>query len=702
MARIFVLIFIACLFLGCKSNKSSNLTMDHKYTNKLIDESSPYLLQHAHNPVNWYPWGEEALSKAKKEDKIVIISIGYAACHWCHVMEHESFEDSTVAKMMNDNFVCIKVDREERPDVDDIYMTACNLVSGSGGWPLNAFALADGRPFWAGTYFPKDKWMDIMEQFIELKKENPDRLIESANKITEGVQSVDAIEIQTNDIDYTIPNLDKITSTFIGLIDFEDGGRKGEPKFPMPNNYEYLLKYNYLTGNEKALEAVTTTLDKMALGGIYDQLGGGFARYSVDAYWLAPHFEKMTYDNAQLVSLYSQAYRKTKNPLYKTVVDQTLEYTKREMTSPENGFYSSLDADSEGEEGKFYTWSKDEVDSLLVDETINSLFNEYYNVKKIGNWEHTNILHITESLEKVAKKHKLSTADAGEKLANAKSILFKHRAKRIRPGLDDKILTSWNALMIKGYIDAYLAFDNPDYLQSAINNANFLVDKQLQNDNRLNRNYKDGKSSINAFLDDYAVTIDAFVFLYQATFDEKWLYKADDILSYVKEHFFNSETAMFDYTSKLDPPLVAKKAEYTDNVIPASNSIMARNLYNLGTLLYKPEYQSMSKQMLKNMTAQIETSAMPSFYSNWLQLYLDNTFAPYEIAIIGSDSQKKKLQLTKNYLGNALLLGGNSEGSLALLKDKMMEGETTIYVCQNKVCKIPTTDIEKAFELAKP
>jgi len=676
--------------------------MDHKYTNSLVNESSPYLLQHAHNPVNWYPWGEEALQKAKDEDKMIIVSVGYSACHWCHVMEHESFEDSVVAQIMNDNFVCIKVDREERPDVDDVYMTACRLITGSGGWPLNAFTLADGRPFYAGTYYPKDQWTDILQQFIKIKAEDPDKLTSQAEQITEGIQSSDELQIQTGDLDFTKDGLTEIANVFKGLIDYEEGGRKGAPKFPMPNNYEFLLKYAHLNKDAKALEAVTTTLDKMARGGIYDQLGGGFARYSTDKYWLAPHFEKMTYDNGQLVSLYSQAYRQTKNPLYKKIVDQTLQYTAREMTSKDHGFYSALDADSEGEEGKFYTWSKSEIDSIIGDENLAKFYNKYYNIKKNGNWEHVNILHVTNGISDVAKDFSMSESQALQHIADINQKLFDHRAKRIRPGLDDKILTSWNAIMLKGYVDAYLAFGTEAYLETAVKNANFIVNKQMQKDFRLNHNFKDGKSSINGFLEDYALTIDAFVALYQANFDEQWLNTANSLMAYVQEHFYNPETAMFHSTSDLDPPLIAKKSEYTDNVIPASNSIMARNLHYLGTLLYKPAYLSNSKQMLKNMNSEISTTPMPSFYSNWLQLYLDFANPPYEIAILGEDALAKRKELQKNYLGNSLVLGGATEGSLALLKDKLQEGETYIYVCQNKVCKIPVTDVSKALELAQP
>ncbi len=675
-------------------------TKNHKYTNKLIDESSPYLLQHAHNPVNWYPWGEEALNKAKAEDKLIIISVGYAACHWCHVMEHESFEDSLVAKIMNENFVCIKVDREERPDIDNVYMTACQLVSNrSCGWPLNAFALPDGRPVWAGTYFPKDQWTNVLQQFNKMYDTDKTKLEESAQQISEGMTAYDKVTVNTGEVIYSPEELDNIAAAFLENIDFNKGGRKGSPKFPMPNNYEFLLKYHHLTGDEKALEAVTTTLDKMALGGIYDQIGGGFARYSVDDIWLVPHFEKMLYDNGQLVSLYAHAFQKTKNPLYEKVIRETIAFAERELMSEESGFYSSLDADSEGVEGKFYVWQESEIDSIIGNETHASIYKEFYDVSKNGNWEHTTILNVVTEPAEIMKKFNIDESQFSMIIDESSKKLMQHRDTRIRPGTDDKILTSWNALMLSGLIDAYHALGDEAFLDRAKANANFILKNQKQSDHRLDRNYKNGKSSINAFLDDYALTIAAFLKLYQATFDEKWLYHADDLTGYTLAHFFNKENTMFNYTSDIDPPLVANKNELSDNVIPASNSSMARNLKYLGLYLNKKEYVDKSEQMLKNVMDQIVGSKQPNFYSNWCQLYLDNVKAPYEVAIVGPDAEKLRLQLAKNYTSNALLLGGEDEGTLALLKEKLQDGETMIYVCQNKVCKFPVKEVDKALAL---
>ncbi len=697
------LFYITLVILASACNKNSTVSKDNKENaNALVNESSPYLLQHAYNPVDWYPWNEEALKKAEKEDKLMIISVGYAACHWCHVMEHESFEDSTVAALMNENFVSIKVDREERPDVDDVYMTAAHLINGSGGWPLNAIALPNGKPIYAGTYYPKEQWMDILQRFVSLKEEDPDRLIKSANELTEGIQGSNLIEVNSNPFDYSLDSMSDLVANCLARYDKKDGGKQGAPKFPFPNAYEFLMKFHWHTGDKAALETTLLSLDKMAKGGIYDQLGGGFARYSTDAKWLVPHFEKMLYDNGQMVSIYAQAYQLTKNPLYKSVVEETIAFVERELMSSESGFYSSLDADSEGEEGKFYVWSEEEIDAVIGTDAHATIFKKLYDVSKRGNWEHTNVLNVVNDLEKLAKKEGVALSEAQEKISEYKSALLKKRGDRVRPGTDDKVLTSWNALMLSGLVDAYFALGNKAYLDRAIKNGEFLVAKQLSEDGRLDRNYKNGQASINAFLDDYALTINAFLKLYQATFDNKWLDYSEKMTSYAKQYFYNEETKMYNYTSSLDPPLVAKKAEYNDNVIPSSNSAMARSLFTLGTLTYNREYLDMSQQMLNNMMNKVTTSDFLIFYSNWMQLLLDNLKSPYEIAIVGENADAIRKEFASNYLGNSILLGSEGEGTLDLLKDKYLEGATMIYVCQNKVCKRPVEEVDKALTLLTP
>ncbi len=671
---------------------------DHKYTNHLAKESSPYLLQHAHNPVDWYPWGEAALKKARDENKLLIISIGYAACHWCHVMEHETFEDEEVAELMNEHFVAIKVDREERPDVDQVYMNAVQLITGRGGWPLNAFALPDGKPFYAGTYFPKKDWMKTLNHFVNVQQKDPASLVAQAEKVTQGIQATENIPLMDEEAVFSMTDLDKAFNVLKPNLDHSRGGSDRAPKFPIPSLWEFALHYGYLTENEDALKAVTTILDNMAFGGIYDHVGGGFARYSTDADWHVPHFEKMLYDNAQLVSLYSHAWQLTKDPLYKKVVYETLEFVERELTSPEGGFYSSLDADSEGEEGKFYVWTSDEVEQELGQDA--ALFKEYYNITKSGNWEHgKNILFRKPGDEAIASKFKISAEELERRIGAGKDRLLKARARRIRPGLDDKILTSWNALVMKGYIDAYRAFGEEKFLQAALRNADLMLGNTVTEEAGIYRNYKDGKASIPAFLDDYAFVISAFIDLYQATFNEQWLYRAQKISDYTITHFFDEQTGMFYYTHNDHADLIARKKEIYDNVIPASNSEMAKNLFTLGTLLDKPEYLKTAEQMLLNIQSQVQQNIYS--FSNWGVVETYFISSPYEVAIVGEEFEQKRRKLDQAYLPHTFLLGGRTEGSLALLEFKLIPGQTTIYVCQNKVCKLPVTEVSEALNEIK-
>ena len=669
---------------------------NHTYTNDLVHESSPYLLQHAHNPVNWYPWGNAALQKAKAENKMLIISIGYAACHWCHVMEHESFEDTDVASVMNENFICIKVDREERPDVDQVYMTAAQLITGRGGWPLNALALPDGQPFYAGTYFPKAGWIELLQYFIDLKKTNYDAIVKSAEQVTKGIQASENVIFKPVERTFLPAELDTQFNTLKPIIDFEKGGADRAPKFPMPSVWEYLLHYNYLGKNGEVFKAAKATLDNMAWGGIYDHLQGGFARYSTDANWHVPHFEKMLYDNAQLVSLYARAYQLTKNPLYKKVVYETLEFVEHELTSPEGAFYASLDADSEGEEGKYYVWTKAEVSKAL--EADAEIFLAYYNITASGNWEHGNsILLRDEADDIIATRFNVTTAGLKEKIDAAKVKLLQIRNARVKPGLDDKVLSSWNALMLKAYIQAYRVFGDEAFLKTAIKNAEFLLQHAIGANGEMTRNYKNGKSSINALLDDYAFTIAAFIELYQATFDENWLTEADKITHYALEHFFDSASKMFFYTHNQYAGLIARKMELSDNVIPASNSEMAKNLFLLGHFFGNDDYISKARQMLVNVADDVQRNIY--FYSNWGILQALFTAPLYEVAIMGSDFKNRRQQFDEHYLPNVIFLGGDKESKLALLENKLVAGQTTIYVCRDKVCDLPMQTTEEALKI---
>ena len=699
MRYLIIIGFLLFFITSCNSQHEKNdMTEEHKYTNSLVNETSPYLLQHAHNPVNWHPWNEETLAKAKKEDKLLLISIGYSACHWCHVMEHESFEDSAVAKVMNDNFICIKVDREERPDIDQIYMTAVQLMNNRGGWPLNCIALPNGQPFWGGTYFRKDDWKKQILQMANIYKTDKNRVIEFAGRLTKGIQQTENIVENTDEIEFKWKDLDNMVSPWSEKFDNTEGGTNGAPKFPMPNAYNFLLKYGHLSNNPEVSEHVELTLDKMAFGGIYDQIGGGFARYSVDKYWKAPHFEKMLYDNGQLVSLYSEAYLKHQKPLYKEVVFETLEFIERELMAENGAFYSALDADSEGEEGKFYVWNEQELKSLIIEDF--SIFKDYYNINGKGLWEYGNyILLRKEKKERIAKKHTISISDLESKIKNWKKVLMGARDKRIRPGLDDKSLTSWNSLMLKGYIDAYMTFGVKHHLDIALKNGNFIVNTQMSEDGKLLHSYKDGRSTINAYLEDYSITISAFIRLYEATFDTKWITYSEKLTEYAIAHFYDKKSGMFFFTSDLDPELVARKMEINDNVIPASNSVMSNSLFDLGTILGIDNYKEISIKMLNNVKPVMDSYA--SGYANYATLMLKQVSPYYEIAIVGEDAHDKTMEMNTRYNPNTLFIGSFKESNLELLEGKYMEGTTMIYVCENKVCQLPTAEIKQALKQIK-
>jgi len=686
------------LLVSCNAqNKNKNKNKNHKFTNALVNESSPYLLQHAHNPVNWFPWSNKALKQAKEEQKLIVISVGYAACHWCHVMEHESFEDEEVAKLMNDNFVAIKVDREERPDIDDIYMSACQLMNKGGcGWPLNVIALPDGRPIFAGTYYPKDAWMKILENAHSFYTNTPEEAKKIADDAMNGIQAYANVSFNPEEAKHTEADLQTIYNNLISEIDFSKGGTKRKMKFPMPNSWQFLLRYHFYTKDAKALEAVNTTLKHMANGGIYDHLGGGFARYSTDPDWKVPHFEKMLYDNAQLVSLYSEAYQVTQNEQYKQVVYETLAFVERELMDKSNGFYSSLDADSEGEEGKFYVWKKAEIDKALGSDA--DLFNTYYSVTEFGNWEHNNnILFIRNKKADVAKRFKINQIELEKKLKDARKKLLSIRNKRIRPGLDDKIITAWNALMLKGYVDAYQAFGDERFLDMAKKNANFILSKCMKIDGQLYRIHKDGKPSINGFLDDYALTMEALIALYQVTFEEKWLFTARDMMGYVQKHFYDKQSKMFFYTSDLDDPLIVRQINSGDNVIPGSNSTMAKVLHALGSLLEKEHFLTQSEEMLNNVKPNLDMQ--PRYHSNWNMLLFHLVHTPYEVAIVGNNAENIRRALSQNFLPNSLYLGGKTTGEMLLLENKLIPGQTTIFVCKRGVCKLPVTEVDKAMTL---
>ena len=665
--------------------------------NRLANSASPYLLQHANNPVDWYPWVAEALQKAKDENKLILVSIGYSACHWCHVMEHESFEDEQVAAVMNEYFVCIKVDREERPDVDQIYMSAVQLMTGRGGWPLNCICLPDQRPIYGGTYFRKNDWVSLLFNLADFYKQKPKEAEEYAVKLTNGIRQYESVKFIDSQPEYTKEDLETILKNWERYFDRVEGGIGNAPKFPMPNNWQFLMRYAFLMQDDDVAQQVKLTLHKMAFGGIYDHIGGGFARYSVDEHWHVPHFEKMLYDNAQLVALYSEAAVWRYDPLYLQIVDETILFVKRELTSPEGGFYSALDADSEGVEGKFYTFTKDEIEKILGPDA--DLFCIYYHVTDDGNWEEeeTNVFFRKEADQQLAEKLGLSEIDLVSKINILRDKVLEERSKRVRPGLDNKILTSWNGLMLKGLCEAYRVFHKPEYLELALQNAQFITDNMINADGRINRIYnkknQHGSTPV-AFLDDYANLIDAFIALYEVTFDEDWLQKAKALTDRAIKHYYDNETGVFYFTAADDEQLIARKSEIMDSVIPASNSAMANNLKTLGLLFDNEYYAEISAQLLRNVVGQI--AKYGSSYSNWCSLLLNEIFSINEVAIVGDQAETLRVEMEKKYIPNKIILGG-TKGSLPLLQDKFA-ASTRIFVCKDKTCGLPSENTEEALK----
>ncbi|MFN8345290.1 MAG: thioredoxin domain-containing protein [Spirosomataceae bacterium] len=680
--------------------------------NRLIHETSPYLQQHAHNPVDWYPWGEEALTKARTENKPILVSIGYSACHWCHVMERESFEKEPVAEVMNADFVCIKVDREERPDVDAIYMDALHAMGARGGWPLNVFLMPDAKPFYGVTYLPAQNWVQLLRSVKNAFVNHHDELVKSAEGFTEnmlvkesekynlfvGADFTSAQNHEETGVGVSAEDLHEMFEKLKQHFDTEKGGMDRAPKFPMPSIYKFLLRYYALTQNPEALRHIELSLNRIALGGIYDHVGGGWARYSVDDEWFIPHFEKMLYDNGQLLSIYSEAYTLTKSDLYKNRVYDTIEWLAREMTSTEGGFYSALDADSEGIEGKFYIWTQAELKEILGEDF--EWFSKLYNIRAAGNWEHGyNHLHLitppqpSPVREGVTRSPSLTGEGQGG-VQKALQKLFKARENKIRPGLDDKILASWNGLMLKGLTDAYRAFGEEKFKTLALKNAHFLKEK-MTSDQQLWHSYKNGKATIVGFLEDYAAVIDAYIGLYQTTFEEEWLDEALKLTAYVVENFYDAEDELFYFTDRNAEDLIARKKEVFDNVIPASNSLMAFNLYWLGTVFDYEDYTGLADWMLLKMKRALLTDVQ--WGTNWAALYALRAQPTAEIAIVGKDAEAYRRELETDFYPNKIVVGTKAASDLPLLAERTAKNDlTTIYVCFNKTCNLPVHTVKEA------
>ncbi|NIG52670.1 thioredoxin domain-containing protein [Chitinophaga sp. Cy-1792] len=679
--------------------------------NKLISESSPYLLQHAHNPVDWYPWGEEALEKARREDKPILVSIGYAACHWCHVMERESFEDPETARIMNEHFVNIKIDREERPDLDHIYMDAVQAMTGAGGWPLNVFLTPDKKPFYGGTYFPPAKaynrpsWKDVLFSLADAYENKRDEIESQADTLTQHLEQASQFGI-TSGFDLKIPvdelftraQADTICENILRQADTTWGGFGRAPKFPQTFTIAYLLRYHYVTQHEAALKQALLSLDKMLQGGIYDHLGGGFARYSTDEKWLAPHFEKMLYDNALLVDVLCDAYQVTGNEIYKETVADTLGFIAREMTSPEGGFYAALDADSEGVEGKYYTWSKSEVHHILGEQA--GPFCEYYDVTGHGNWEETNILWVQQPLKEFAAEHGYDAAVLKAMLAGCREKLLAVREQRVHPGLDDKVLLGWNALMAHAYCKAFLAFGDTSYREAAIRNIKFCMQqfRIKQGDSAFYHTWKDGKAKYPAFLDDYAYLIRALIAAEEVTGELEYLHTARELTSFVQSHFADESGQYFYYTIDDQNDVIVRKKEVYDGATPSGNAVMAQNLWALSIVFGD---KALADKAIGAVSGLAQTAVRyPTSFGVWASQLLQFVKGTAEIAIVGKDYQPKMHETGQWFIPFRVLVGAEkNKEDFPLLTDRFRDNETLIYLCKDYHCIKPVFYMSEIINL---
>lgn len=690
--------------------------------NQLQYETSPYLLQHAHNPVDWHPWGEVALQKAREQNKPILVSIGYAACHWCHVMERESFEDEATAALMNEHFINIKIDREERPDLDAIYMDAVQMISGSGGWPLNVFLTPETKPFYGGTYFPptnaynRNCWKDVLLAINQAWHEKEVEILEQANGLTEHIKNSSLFgQLDKNDAVFSIETLQTIAKNLMLQADMEWGGFGMAPKFPQTFSIQFLLRQAaYDQNNVKVknknigdipdhnnrseigqpssgISQALLSLDKMIEGGIYDQLQGGFARYSTDTQWLAPHFEKMLYDNALLVAVISEAYQLTKIESYKTVIEQTMSFIVDEWQSVEGGFYSAYDADSEGVEGKYYVWSKNEIDFLLGADA--PLFCAFYDVSETGNWEHTNILRVLEPLKSFCEAKNLHFTNTAATLENAKIKLLEERAKRMKPLLDDKILLGWNALMITASCKAYAALGKKQYLEMGIACENFIQQKMQAENGRLCHNYKI-KAANPAFLDDYALYIEALIHLQECTGNVVYLNRAKKYSELVERDFSDGTSPFFFYTPNWQKDVVVRKKDMYDGATPSGNSIMAANLFYLSIVFDVQSWKEKATEMLRQ--AVTATTRYPTSLGGWASLLQQFIFPTYEIAVTGTNAEAVLLEILTQYLPNKILVSTQKDiyHEIPLLQNRWNKnGDLQLFLCQGNVCRQPDSSV---------
>jgi uncharacterized protein YyaL (SSP411 family) len=665
----------------------------HKHTNELINETSPYLLQHAHNPVDWHAWNEDNLTEAKQLDKPLLISIGYSSCHWCHVMEHESFVNEKIAKYMNEHFYCIKLDREERPDVDAIYMTAANIITGSGGWPLNCFALPDGKPFHAGTYYPPVGWLNLLQTVDTQYGTSRKKLEEYANKLTQGIRLQETAISDARSEKLLSKTIVEAVDGWKNNWDMKEGGIKRSPKFPMPTNYDFLLSYTKHSNDTYASDFIDITLEKMAYGGIFDQIGGGFSRYSVDDIWKAPHFEKMLYDNAQLLSVYAKAYQRNSNPEYLRTIDKTVKWLERKMLDKSGMFYAALDADSEGEEGKYYVWKDKELRQLLGKDY--SLAEVYYQIGGKGLWEHGNNILLREySDAEIAEKFGITETEVATKISAINKLLLSDRIKRIPPGLDDKCLTSWNAMLVTGLLDAYRATGINKYRILATNCLDALIQKQVQED-MLWHTYKGGKSTIIGMLDSYAFLIQASLDGFYTTGNQSYYTLANKLAGQSIDKCYDADKGIFYFNEENE--LIVRTAEVYDNVIPATNSVMVQNLTQLGLLNANSNYLEIAETMIGKVQSQI--TQYPGGHSNWAKTHLMFTYPYYEVIVVGPEGASIAKKLQNSDLTNCIVVFSTQESNLPMFRNRYVKGQTTIYVCQQGACQLPVYSVTEALKL---
>jgi uncharacterized protein len=676
--------------------------MEGKKSNRLINESSPYLLQHAYNPVDWYPWGEDAFEAAKAADKPVLVSIGYSACHWCHVMEHESFEDEKIAAIMNENFINIKVDMEERPDVDQIYMNFVQLTTGRGGWPMNVFLTPDKRPFFGGTYFPPvsrynmPSWPQILLSIADAYKNKRDELEHSANEIVGELRRLTIAEMEAGNL--TTALLDSAFNSYSRTFDAVNGGFGGAPKFPPAMSLEFLLRYHHRTGNDLALQMVRHTCDKMARGGIYDQIGGGFHRYAVDAIWLVPHFEKMLYDNAQLVRVYLHLFQITGDEFYKRIAVETLDYVLREMTDASGGFYSSQDADSEGVEGKFFVWTPEEIAEVLGDED-GAVFNAYFDVTPNGNFEEKNILNIKRDARETAATLGITEERLAAVIERGRDRLFETREKRIKPHRDEKVLTAWNGLMLAAFADAAGILGEDEYLDAAKRNADFLLN-ELQRDCRLLRTWKAGQAKLNGYIEDYANLADGLLRLFEVSGEQRYYLAAKQLADSMLSEFWDEENGGFYFTSNDHEELIVRNKDYFDNATPSGNSVGADVLLRLARITGDERYERFAVTILRLAASKIRQ--YPQGFGRSLAAIEFHLGEKKEIVIAGPRNGEMEREVLSRYLPNAIVLlsDGRDHGGIPVLEGRgPVGGKTTAYVCSNYVCERPVTSFDDLITL---